>query len=572
MKRQHLIILFILIIPSILLAQIPREILSLEDSAFNEYFLKGGTIPLVRGKIINMSEDSVSKIEVKSSIVTPFEQFQIQKVSKVNRDGTFEVQLDYSFPYQQIWIQVGDLFYTGVYANKDLFIELDANKIKSQKEIMFNGEGVKYLGTDGDLNTFVNNHILFQRDKQLDLDSKLQRLGIGQKLTYDVFLTKYDSLYAQLFAIDSIFQQENPSEYGWIIKNERRSNYLADLCTESWGKEMNPALWEKVKNHKSYFVSNEGMLFYKYILIYVNILVENKVNIKWSGFSRYSQIDNTGRQLIDSISFIEKLQAKHEPYDTIKFNKLTKKANVYFSDSLTTLQTLNTIEFLDSIFPKFKSDFLKIKLGDKDPHKQKLMYDLLLTNMSTKWCREVIEKENKVTLEKLNAINNILKNSKPFISRAAIGKPIVELSFGAKLFVVDSIKAADFLANLKGSFKDKALIIDFWATWCSPCLQEMPYSKKLHDNTKELPVEFVYLCTSRNSNIEKWKAKIAEFELSGTHFFVNETIESDLMSLFSASGFPSYIFIDKNGNYKPGVINRMSNTDKNKVEELVKSK
>ena len=66
MKRQHLILLFFLIVPSILFAQIPGEILSLEDSAFNEYFLKGGAIPSVRGKIINMSEDSVSKIEVKS--------------------------------------------------------------------------------------------------------------------------------------------------------------------------------------------------------------------------------------------------------------------------------------------------------------------------------------------------------------------------------------------------------------------------------------------------------------------------------------------------------------------------
>jgi thiol-disulfide isomerase/thioredoxin len=493
-------------------------------------------------------------------------------VSKVNRDGTFEVQLDYSFPYQQIWIHVGDLFYTGVYVNKDLLIELDANKIKPQKEVMFNGEGVKYLGTDGDLNTFINNHILFQRDKQLDLDSKLQRLRIDQKLTYEVFLTKYDSLYAQVFAIDSIFLQENPSKYGWIIKNERRSKYLANLCTKGWGKEMNPILWDKIKKHKSYFVSNEGMLFYKYILIYVDILVQNRTNIKWSGFSKYSQIDNIGKQLVDSITFIEKLQNKHEPFDTINFKRLTKKAYIYFSDSLTTLQTLNTVQFLDSIFPKYKSDFLKIKLGDKDPHNQKLMYDLLLTNVSTGWCREVIEKENKATLEKINTIDDILKNSKPFISKTAIGKPIAELSFGAKLFVVDSLKASDFLANLKESFKNKALIIDFWATWCSPCLQEMPYSKKLHEDIKELPVEFVYLCTSRNSNIDKWKAKIAEFEVSGSHFFVNETIESELMSLFSASGFPSFVFIDKNGNYKPGAINRMSDTDKNKVEELVKSK
>ena len=98
----------------------------------------------------------------------------------------------------------------------------------------------------------------------------------------------------------------------------------------------------------------------------------------------------------------------------------------------------------------------------------------------------------------------------------------------------------------------------------------MPYSKQLHDDTKDLPVEFVYLCTSSNSSIEKWKTKIAELGIGGIHIFVEQNIENELMNLFSVSGFPSYVLIDSKGEYKPGAISRMSHLDKDKLSELVK--
>jgi thiol-disulfide isomerase/thioredoxin len=146
------------------------------------------------------------------------------------------------------------------------------------------------------------------------------------------------------------------------------------------------------------------------------------------------------------------------------------------------------------------------------------------------------------------------------------------LPFGAKLYSVNNIKAQELLANIKTSFKDKAIIIDFWATWCAPCLAELPYSKKLNIASKDLPIEFVYLCTSNNSDMNKWKTKIAELEIPGTHVFVEETIETELMSLFSFTGFPSIAFINKNGDYKSGVIDVISRTDKNRLIELINLK
>ena len=169
----------------------------------------------------------------------------------------------------------------------------------------------------------------------------------------------------------------------------------------------------------------------------------------------------------------------------------------------------------------------------------------------------------------METIKNVLKDSKPLISENQLGEPISELPSGAKLYKVDTMKPETLLSNLKKSFENKALIIDFWATWCSPCLKEMPYSKKLHEATKDLPVEFIYLCTSSSSSIEKWKAKVAELNIGGIHIFVEENIENELMNLFSVSGFPSYVFINKNGEYKPGAISRMSMLNDKKLTELI---
>jgi thiol-disulfide isomerase/thioredoxin len=149
---------------------------------------------------------------------------------------------------------------------------------------------------------------------------------------------------------------------------------------------------------------------------------------------------------------------------------------------------------------------------------------------------------------------------------------LLETSFGAKLYEIKSIKGSEFLTSLKSTFQGKALLLDFWGTWCAQCIGDLPFSKKLHDETKDLPIEYIYLCTSSNSSIEKWKNKIAELSIPGTHIFVEENIENELMVMFQASGYPSYRFIDKNGKYRPGAITWMKETDKTKIKILVEGK
>jgi len=92
----------------------------------------------------------------------------------LNADGSFKLELDYPFPYQQIWFSIGENFYTSLTVNKDLTLEIDWPIIKAVKDFEFNGKGLRFLGADGPLNHYLNNYILYNRDLQLKTARQFQ--------------------------------------------------------------------------------------------------------------------------------------------------------------------------------------------------------------------------------------------------------------------------------------------------------------------------------------------------------------------------------------------------------------
>ena len=573
MKTKNTLLLLIAIF---MIACNTNKKYSVEDPEFDEYFSNKKNIAIVKGKVLNLTEEEIKNIKLKYSLVTPFAQNngQIKKNGKLNADGTFELEIDYAFPYQQIWLHVGKLFYAGVYANSELYIELDANDLRKKRGYM-NGTGVKYLGIDGELNTLLNNHVLYQRKKQQGIRKAISKMDENRNFDNETFLSKYDSLYVLYHKIDDEFIKENPSPYSWLLKNERLSDYYGDLCVRYWnsnGSKMSEDLFERIKNHKSYLVSNSGSGFYDYFFTYLEIRTGKYAQLNLEDFRDYSKLSISDKENMVEYSEMMSQVDKEIPYDTIKLKKLSRSLYTMLRDTILAYKTLKTINYVDSLFADGKADLLKLKASSKDLKEKKIILAASLNTMNTKWCKEVLESDYKKSIEKIASIDRILKKEKSFSSNKSIGKPVAEMPFGAKLYKVDDLTAEELLSNIKTAFNGKALILDFWATWCSPCLGDMPYSKKLHDEFKKEPIEFFYLCTSSGSNIEKWKEKIAEMEIGGTHLFVASEIESELMKLFSFNGFPSYAFINKNGSYKAGAIQRMSYLNKEKLKKLIEER
>ena len=313
---------------------------------------------------------------------------------------------------------------------------------------------------------------------------------------------------------------------------------------------MEPALFDQIKAHKTYLRSNSSMVFYLYLGYYFRHLTANRVRVSWQDVARLSDLTEPEKAAIDSLRSTATLSPA--PAHQAQW---TKQLGPRMGKMYQNRRIAQGIHWLDSLYSPARADIMKLQLNDsKDIAEQKAALEQILPSMNTSWCKVVAQKEYARTVKQIISVNRALAASGISPTAAGFGSPLLQTDFGATLYKLSAISGADFLAKLKQSFVGKAIVFDRWATWCAPCLQEMPHSKKLQEEAKDLPVVFVYVCTAQGSDEGRWKRKIAELELPGIHFFIDEALDAKLGQLFSFSGYPGYAFIDQKGVYKPGAI------------------
>lgn len=538
---------------------IPKDALAPEDVAFNSYY-STATAPVVTGRLLNASPAELKKLPVSYTLVTPFAASQQKKMVTVEPDGSFKIQLDYALPYQQIWFGVGDIFWAGLYANKGLYIELDIKKIKAADGVSFAGDGVRYLGEDGPVNVYLNKYVLYKRDDQQRLNSKLQLLprANGLEPVTDSLLTAYNALYDSIKLIQNSYIAANPSPWGWILENERMSDYYGGLFIKYLNKAMPGSLWQKANAHQCYLVSNSSTDFYSYMRMYISAMPGMWQPTTWKDVAGLPNLNAAEKLLIDSLKQAEAKDGQ-PPYTADNIKKWSKQLGAQIRSVAQARALEKNVKAIDSLFIPAKADFIKLGLGDgKDITGQGQGLQQIIGNMHTRWCIAVAKSEYNNIAAKIKEINKVLAQSAGGNMNTAFGRPMLETPFGASMYKAPAIKATEFLAKIKQSFPGKAIIIDRWATWCAPCLAEMPHSKALQQEAKGLPVVFVYLCTLNGSSEEKWKSKVAEIKQPGVHFLISEDLDADISNYFSFSGYPGYAFIDKTGKYKPGAIKWMA--------------
>lgn len=92
-------------------------------------------------------------------------------------------------------------------------------------------------------------------------------------------------------------------------------------------------------------------------------------------------------------------------------------------------------------------------------------------------------------------------------------------------------------------YRGKYVFIDLWASWCVPCIKEIPYLKELEKNLKNDNVCF--LSISIDTKTEAWKNKVESLSLDG-ELLINE--DNKLCEALNVSGIPFFLIYDKDGN------------------------
>ncbi len=118
------------------------------------------------------------------------------------------------------------------------------------------------------------------------------------------------------------------------------------------------------------------------------------------------------------------------------------------------------------------------------------------------------------------------------------GKPVPSFS-------VKSLKDPRKIFSNK-NLKGKVYLIDFWASWCNPCVGEMPY---LHEAYKKYHKKgFEILSLSFDQKVDDiYKFRKAKWPMPWDHSFVVNGFNSELAKEFQVEGIPKPILVGRNG-------------------------
>jgi len=105
----------------------------------------------------------------------------------------------------------------------------------------------------------------------------------------------------------------------------------------------------------------------------------------------------------------------------------------------------------------------------------------------------------------------------------------------------------DSFTEVLEEFRGKVILLDFWATWCKPCIQEFPHYDRLNEYLDEEP-EIVLVFISLDGNREqKWRNFVDDRQIRGYHYLASRPVHFELLDEWGISSIPRYMIVDKSG-------------------------
>ena len=95
-------------------------------------------------------------------------------------------------------------------------------------------------------------------------------------------------------------------------------------------------------------------------------------------------------------------------------------------------------------------------------------------------------------------------------------------------------------------FTGKYVLLDFWAGWCKPCLEEFPIMREIYSNYSRETLEIVGISTEIDSLV--WRKDLRRFENLWIQLYGGKGFDQETFKAYKGGGIPFYILIDPNGN------------------------
>lgn len=181
--------------------------------------------------------------------------------------------------------------------------------------------------------------------------------------------------------------------------------------------------------------------------------------------------------------------------------------------------------------------------------------DLLITNDTVKWWHKAIILKKAVG-------KNLIVEMVPLYDEFIRNNPFEEYD----RLVVDAFQAANKLApgseapnfnltDINGKpvslkdFRGKAVYVDFWATWCRPCIQKMQEMKDFEEKIIKEKKEIAFIHISLDGEADKWQKHVQANDYPGVHLISAAGTNGGVATSYEVKAVPKFYIIDKNGRF-----------------------
>ena len=127
---------------------------------------------------------------------------------------------------------------------------------------------------------------------------------------------------------------------------------------------------------------------------------------------------------------------------------------------------------------------------------------------------------------------------------------------------IKPISKTDDIKSIMDANKGKVVLLNFWATWCKPCVKEFPDLVKLQNNYKDKGFVLVFISADMPEEI---KSKVTPFlnqeKVDFTTYYIGSDKPEDIINYVDKDwqgAIPSTYIYDKEGNVKTSILGTKS--------------
>jgi thiol-disulfide isomerase/thioredoxin len=442
--------------------------------------------------------------------------FQQTEQLTTDQKGRLKVQIPRQATIQEVSLTIDSIFHGNILISNGVKLQFDDDRNHS----------VIFAGPDSEMNRYYQH---YKTEKVEIVESK-----DSTKHAPAMFLENLNLNLANAMRSDSIFIARNPSRYSYLILEDRKAYYFSKILAYYWssGIELDKNLISLIYSFEPKALTNNTSYYYYCLHTYIKRSIIFPKYIK-EGIPNFNSND---------WSEIKSYQSIIKDFSNFSEKDLIAKLN----DEIVVFLLKRIASYCDGAFIGNHRDKVKMPVNLANDNQYKLYYEEILSQMSN---HNLIAEAKRIYDTKLNniaLINIEYDKAEKLDSIDDIGILKMRTDFNAQLYVFKGNSEFELLNTIRREFHNKAILMDFWAVWCEPCLKAMPYSKALMQNSSKVPIQFVYLCTSNSTNEANWKTKIIQLKQPGIHIFVEDSLIKRLMERLQISGYPGYILFKSN--------------------------